>query len=146
MGQQFELQSAKQLLFWSQYCKRKEPHLEVLLKPCFRSYITSLRSNHEASPDTNLLLSGKSRKVTLQKDVRVVAIFYLLNFIVFCVRARLFRAAPAAHGGSQARGWTEAAVTGLCHSHNVAGFKPCLQPTPWLMAMLTLQLMATLDP
>ena len=47
----------------------------------------------------------------------------------------LFRAAPMAHGGSQARGLIGAIAAGLCHSHSSAGSKPYLQPTPQLMAM-----------
>ena len=53
-------------------------------------------------------------------------------FFFFC----LFRAAPAAYGGSQARGPIGAPAAGLHHSH--AGSELCLQPTP--------QLTATLDP
>ena len=45
---------------------------------------------------------------------------------------------PAAHGGSQARGQTEAAAAGLHHSHSNVGSKLHLQLTP--------QLTATLDP
>ena len=43
------------------------------------------------------------------------------------------RATPMAYGGSQARGLIGA---GLRHSHSNAGSKPCLRPTPQLMAML----------
>ena len=50
----------------------------------------------------------------------------------------LFRAAPMAYGGSQARGRMGATAAGLHHSHSHAGSKPCLRPTP--------QLTATLDP
>ena len=51
---------------------------------------------------------------------------------LFCV---LFRASPAAHGGSQARGLLGAVAAGLHHSHSNPGSEPCLQPTPQLMAM-----------
>ena len=68
-----------------------------------------------------------------------IAVFYdnykwsiTLNFFFFC----LFRAAPAAYGGSQ--GLTGAVAAGLCHSHSHAGSEPHLQPV--------LKLMATLDP
>ena len=43
-----------------------------------------------------------------------------------------FRATPVAYGGSQARGRTGAAATGLHHSQ--AGPEPRLQPTPQLTA------------
>ena len=55
-------------------------------------------------------------------------------FFFFC----LFRATPTAYGGSQARGQIGDVATGLRHSHSNMGPKPCLWPTP--------QLMATLDP
>ena len=40
--------------------------------------------------------------------------FFNFNFNFFC----LFRTVPIAYGGSQARGWIGAVVTGLCHSHS----------------------------
>ena len=46
----------------------------------------------------------------------------------------LFRAAPVAHGGSQARGQTRATAAGLHHNHSNVGSKLHLQPTPQLMA------------
>ena len=49
----------------------------------------------------------------------------------------LFMAAPAAYGGSQARGRIRVVASGLRQSHS-AGSEPHLQPTP--------QLTATLDP
>ena len=42
----------------------------------------------------------------------------------------LFRAAPAAYGGSQARGPIEATAVSLYHSHTKS--EPHLQPTPQL--------------
>ena len=56
------------------------------------------------------------------------------NFLFFCLFA-FSRAAPAAYGGSQARGLIEAVATGLHHSHNNAGSKPHLKPTSQLRAM-----------
>ena len=47
-----------------------------------------------------------------------------------------FRATPTAYVGFQARGLTRTVATGLHHSHNNAGSKPCLQPTPQLTTML----------
>ena len=43
-------------------------------------------------------------------------------------------AAPAAYGGSQARGPIGDVAAGLRQSHSNAGSEPCLQPTPQLMA------------
>ena len=51
---------------------------------------------------------------------------------VFC----LFRATPAAHGGSQARGPIGAEAAGLSHSHSNVRSEPHLRPTPQLTAML----------
>ena len=45
-----------------------------------------------------------------------------------------FRAAPAAYGGSQARGQIGALAVGHSHSHSNMESKPCLQPTPQLTA------------
>ena len=46
------------------------------------------------------------------------------------------RAAPAAYGGSQARGLIGAVAAGLRHSHNNMGSKPHLQSTPQVTAAL----------
>ena len=45
-----------------------------------------------------------------------------------------FRATPAAHGGSQARGQIGAVAAGLYHSHSNVRSEPSLRPTPPLMA------------
>ena len=59
---------------------------------------------------------------------------FFFFFFFFC----LFRAAPTAYGGSQARGPVGAVATSLHHSHSHTGSEQRLQPT--------LQLTATLDP
>ena len=46
----------------------------------------------------------------------------------------LFRAAPAAYKGSQARGLIGAAAASLYHSQSNMGSKPHLRPTPQLTA------------
>ena len=46
----------------------------------------------------------------------------------------LFRAAPVAHGGSQAKGRIGAAAAGLHHSHSNMGSEMSLRPTPQLTA------------
>ena len=48
----------------------------------------------------------------------------------------LFRAAPVAYGGSQARGQIGATDASLHHSHSNFGSEPHLQPTPQLTATL----------
>ena len=57
-------------------------------------------------------------------------LFFFLFFFPFL---KLFKAAPTAYGGSQARGQIRPIAAGLHHSHN-AGSEPCLRPTPQLMA------------
>ena len=58
--------------------------------------------------------------------------FYFFNFYLFAFLS--FRAAPAADGGSQARGPFGAVAASLHHSHSNVGSEPCLQPTPQLTA------------
>ena len=58
----------------------------------------------------------------------------LLFVLVFFFFFGLYRAAPAAYGGSQARGRFGAVAAGLRQSHSNAGFEPHLRPTPQLTA------------
>ena len=58
-------------------------------------------------------------------------LFYLFLFLFFCLFA-ISWAAPAAYGGSQARGQIRAVATGLRQSHSKRGSEPHLQPTPQL--------------
>ena len=59
-----------------------------------------------------------------------------LSIFIYLVNLFLpFRAVPKAHGGSQARGRMGAVAASLYHSHSSGGAKPCLRPTPQLMAM-----------
>ena len=60
-------------------------------------------------------------------------IFHLLKLTFFFFL--LFRAAPAAYGGSQARGLMGVAAASLHHSHSNAGSEPHLEPTPQLTAV-----------
>ena len=73
------------------------------------------------------------RQPRRSEDQRVSSIF--LFFFPFF---GLFWAAPAAHGGSQARVRIGAIAAGLHHTHSNIGSEPHLRPTP--------QLTATLDP
>ena len=61
-------------------------------------------------------------------DILSINHFFFLAFL-------LFRAAPAAYGGSQACGRIRAAAAGLRHSHSNIRSELRLQPTPQLMAM-----------
>ena len=59
----------------------------------------------------------------------------LFAFLFVCLFVLLFRATPMACGSSQARGWIRVTAASPCHSHSNAWSKPCLRPTPQLMAM-----------
>ena len=64
--------------------------------------------------------------------------FPILKLIFFCFffcLFLLFRATPAAYGGSEARGQIGATAATLLHSHNNVGSKPHMQPTPQFLAM-----------
>ena len=65
----------------------------------------------------------------------ILVFVFLFVIIIFCLFA-FSRAAPAAYGGSQARGRIGAVATGLYQSHSNSGSTPLLQPTPQLTAML----------
>ena len=54
-------------------------------------------------------------------------------FVLFCFG--LFRAAPTAYGGSQARALIGAVAANLHHSYSNSGSKPRLRPTPQVTAM-----------
>ena len=62
-----------------------------------------------------------------------VHLFYFFFFFFF--HFLLFRAAPMAHGSSQAMGGVTAAASVLHRSHSNLGSEPCLQPTAQLIAM-----------
>ena len=63
-------------------------------------------------------------------------VFCLFVFVVVVVVVvvAISWAAPAAYGGSQARGRIGAVATSLRQSHSNAGSEPHLQPTPQLTA------------
>ena len=69
---------------------------------------------------------------------RFVSSLSLIIIIFFFCLFAVSWAAPAAYGGSQARGQIGAVAIGLRQSHSNVGSELHLQPTP--------QLMATLDP
>ena len=60
--------------------------------------------------------------------------FIFLFLFLFIYFFAISWAAPAAYGGSQARGRIGAAATSLRQSHSNAGSEPRLQPTPQLTA------------
>ena len=62
------------------------------------------------------------RLIMEQKGSHFLNVWIFFFFLVFC----LFRAAPEAYGGFQARGLIGAVAFGLHHSHSNVGSKPCL--------------------
>ena len=76
--------------------------------------------------------SGRGGRVPSFNCSKEVFLFSFFFFLAFC----LFRAIPAAYGGSQARGPTGAVAAGQSHSHSNAGSEPSLRPTPQLTAIL----------
>ena len=64
----------------------------------------------------------------------VFVFVFVFVFCLFVVVVAISWAAPAAYGGSQARGRIGDVATGLHQSHSNAGSEPRLQPTPQLTA------------
>ena len=60
--------------------------------------------------------------------------FFFFFFFFLCVCVCLFRAAPTAYGGSQARGRIGAVAAGLHHSHSNTKSELRLPPTSQLEA------------
>ena len=65
----------------------------------------------------------------LNKKMGFSLVFYSLFYFIFL----LFRATPAAYGGSQARGQIGAVAARVHHSHSNLRSQPHLPPTPQLM-------------
>ena len=83
-----------------------------------------------------MILKGKmgiTARVKCQK-FRMASDSNSVNFFFFFVFLLFLWAAPAAYGGSQARGRIGAVATGLRQSHSNSGPEPRLQPTPQLRA------------
>ena len=74
------------------------------------------------------LNTDEDRIMVTENNTWVTFFFFFLSFCLFS------RAAPAAYGGSQARGQIRAVATGLDHSHSNSGSEPCLHPTPQFTA------------
>ena len=68
----------------------------------------------------------------------IIYITFILFYFIIIIFLASSRAAPVAHGGSQARGLIGAVATDLCYSHSNTGSEPRLRCTP--------QLRATTDP
>ena len=85
---------------------------------------------HETAPTNPLLRFLSSRKYFIS----FYFIYLFFVFLSFVVVVAISWAAPAAYGGSQARGRIRAVATSLRQSHSNAGSEPRLQPTPQLTA------------
>ena len=72
----------------------------------------------------------KILKLKIKYLFRYLFFCFCLSFFFLC----LFRAAPAAYGGSQAKGPIRAVANGLHHSHSHARSELHLQTTAQLMA------------
>ena len=80
--------------------------------------------------------SWSSARTQLKKWMIFPFLFFFFNWVLFLGGGVVLfsRAAPAASGGSQARGLIRAVDTGLHRSHSNRGSKPHLRPTPQLTA------------
>ena len=70
----------------------------------------------------------------IAKPLDFILFYFIYLFIYLFGLFAIFWAAPAAYGGSQARGPIGAIAAGLRQSHSNAGSEPRLQPTPQLTA------------
>ena len=85
-------------------------------------------------------LEGSKIRLTVEREKSNIidgmfSLSFCFCFVLFCFVFCLFRAAPVAYGGSQARGPIRATAASLHHSHNNARSEPHLLPTTQLMAM-----------
>ena len=69
------------------------------------------------------------------KHCMIVNYYSGILFFFFFFVFGLFKAVPAAYGGSQAGGRIGATAAGPHRSQSNAGSEPCLQPIPQLTAM-----------
>ena len=95
--------------------------LEFYLDICLRVGLLGHRASPELFDQGLLQKTGAytGLLVTISRSSIVQGIFFFF-----------FTSAPAAFGGSQARGRIAAVATGLYHSHGNARFEPHLPPTP----------------
>ena len=97
--------------------KQSRQSLSEMLAFCFDSGINDVEgSAFKHSSDHNRMSSSNS--------------FSISSFLFFAFS----RAAPAAYGGSQARGLIRAVAAGLCQSHSNTKPEPRLRATPQLTA------------
>ena len=78
-------------------------------------------------------------KITFMSSQNSIPFFFYTRFLIFFnyYYYLLFRATPAAYGGSQARGRIGATAANWCHSHSNTGSESHLRPTPAFLFFLT---------
>ena len=85
-----------------------------------------------------LLLNSKAhitQNILIFVSLKIVHMYYSsVLIVVWYLFIYLFRAAPVAYGGSQARGQIRSLAAGLRHSHSNSVSGPRLRPTPQLTA------------
>ena len=84
--------------------------IHLTISPAWQKSVSYIQSNHTMP----------------SSELEGVFFCFLFLFFVFC----LFKAAPMAYRGSQAKGQIGAVATSLCHGHSNVGSEPHLQPTP----------------
>ena len=82
---------------------------------------SSLRHSRD-HVDSLTLWATRNSKYSILMLLQMVCVVSFLALL-------FFRATPAAHGRSQARGWIRALAAGLHHSHSNAGSQLSLPPT-----------------
>ena len=123
--------------------------LKWLGKTCVASFITSMTctvfvflfiSKHfgtycKSSQTINIqVVNGVIELLLLLLFTYLGFYLHFTLFFIYLSIFLLFRAAPAADGSSQARGWIGAVAAGLHHSHGNTGSQLYLRPMPQLMA------------
>ena len=102
--------------------------LFILLLKLFQTWSSGVPSNRFLCPLEMPLLYFAYIIMFWHKKMFQAHFIYLFIYLSFS------RAAPAACGGSQARGLIGAVAASLCQSHSNAGSELRLRPTPQLMA------------
>ena len=92
----------------------------------------TIARNSQATLSCHSLLKRLQGPHFLPEKCRTLRLGLLLFFFFFCLFS-ISWAAPAAYGGSQARG--RAVAAGLCQSHSNAATELHLRPTPQVTAM-----------
>ena len=105
------------------------PHLNQLILEAANSMM--LPPMIQVSRDFTVISRVFNSSIYIFWCMLFLALFTLLFF--FCL-FDISWGAPAAYGGSQARGLIGGVATSLLQSHSNAGSEPRLQPSPQLMA------------